>query len=133
MKLYLAGPMTGYKDLNFPLFHAETARLRALGYEVVNPAEINGDSGARWEDCMRQDIAQLVTCDGVACLPMWTTSRGARLEVHIGTTLAMSVRMASELVEGPAPRVLRCLDADACKAGQVPCPHLHLCCARAAL
>lgn len=28
---------------------------------------------------------------------------------------------------------LRCLDADACKVGQVECPHFHLCCAGAAL
>lgn len=101
MKLYLAGPMTGYKDLNHPLFHAETARLRALGYTVINPAEINGDQDAKWEDCMRQDIAQLVTCDGMALLPMWTTSKGARLEVHIGTQLGLSIKMASELQQRP--------------------------------
>ncbi len=39
-KLYLSGPMSGIKDNNFPVFHAEAARLRALGYTVVSPAEI---------------------------------------------------------------------------------------------
>lgn len=29
--------------------------------------------------------------------------------------------------------VLRCLDGNACKAGQAECPHFHLCCAGAAL
>ena len=29
--------------------------------------------------------------------------------------------------------MLRCLDSDACKAGQVECPHFHLCCAGAGL
>lgn len=33
----------------------------------------------------------------------------------------------------PAESVLRCLDSDACKAGQAECPHYHLCCAGAAL
>lgn len=33
----------------------------------------------------------------------------------------------------PAKSVLRCLDSDACKAGQAECPHYHLCCAGAAL
>jgi hypothetical protein len=39
-KIYLSGPMTGLPDLNFPAFHAEAARLRALGYDVINPAEL---------------------------------------------------------------------------------------------
>lgn len=97
MKIYLAGPMTGYKDLNFPLFHSEAARLRAMGYEVVNPAEINSDQSATWTDCMRQDIAELVKCQGVAMLPGWTTSKGARLEVQIASNLEMPTKMASEL------------------------------------
>ena len=59
---YLAGPITGLPDLNYPVFHAEAARLRALGYEVVNPAEINVGATDGWSACMRRDIAQLVTC-----------------------------------------------------------------------
>lgn len=98
MKIYLAGPMTGYKDLNFPLFHSEAARLRKAGYEVVNPAEINVGQSADWSDCMRLDIAELVKCQGVAMLPGWTTSRGARLEVQIASTLGMPTKMASELL-----------------------------------
>lgn len=46
MKIYLAGPMTGIKDLNFPRFHGEAARLRALGHQVINPAELNADTTA---------------------------------------------------------------------------------------
>lgn len=41
MRLYLAGPMSGIKDFNAPLFHAEAKRLRDIGHDVVNPAEIN--------------------------------------------------------------------------------------------
>lgn len=91
MKIYVCGPMTGHKDLNFPLFNAVTAQLRAEGFEVVNPVEINGDPAAVWSDCMKKDIAQLVTCDAVAVLPGWTTSKGARLEVHIAVTLGLTV------------------------------------------
>ena len=38
-RIYLSGPMSGLPELNFPAFHAEAARLRALGFEVVNPAD----------------------------------------------------------------------------------------------
>ena len=91
MKLYLAGPMTGIAELNFPLFHSEAARLRSLGHEVINPAEINADPAIEWSVCMRADIAQLVTCDGIAMLPGWSKSRGASLELYIAESLGMHV------------------------------------------
>jgi hypothetical protein len=90
-KIYIAGPMSGLPGLNFAAFHAEAARLRAQGLQVVNPAEINPDIGAKWEDCMRADIAQLVTCDGIHLLGGWEKSRGATLEHHIASALGMAV------------------------------------------
>lgn len=97
MKLYLAGPMSGIPDLNFPLFHSEAARLRAIGFEIINPAEINLDPHANWGDCMRADIPQLLTCEGIAMLPNWHNSKGARLEWHIAVSLDMRVFMADNL------------------------------------
>lgn len=96
--VYLAGPMTGIADLNFPLFHATAAALRDMGLTVINPAEINADPKAEWSACMRADIAELVTkCDGIVMLPGWEKSRGASLEHHIATALGMPVHMAAEL------------------------------------
>ena len=91
VRTYLAGPMTGLPNLNFPLFHAEAARLRQEGHQVINPAEINTDPAMAWETCMRADIAQLVTCQAIALLPGWQKSRGATLEHHIATQLGMQV------------------------------------------
>lgn len=112
-RLYLAGPMTGIADLNFSLFHAEAARLRALGYEVINPAEINcgtppgpdaayAERRAWWIKCMKVDITQLMTCDGVALLPNWKASKGAVIEVQLADDLEMFV-IDSRLCE-PAAR-----------------------------
>jgi hypothetical protein len=98
MKLYLAGPMSGYAELNFPAFHAETARLRALGFQIVNPAEINADPSAGWLECMRADIKQLVDCDGVALLPRWNESRGASIEQTLARDLGLRVFVASHLI-----------------------------------
>lgn len=102
-RIYLAGPMTGYPELNFPLFHSETARLRALGLDVVNPAEINADQAAEWSACMRADIAQLVTCDAVALLPGWRDSRGATLERDIAHRLGMHIDLAVNYVAAVEP------------------------------
>lgn len=97
-RIYLAGPMTGLPDLNWPAFHAAAAALRAAGHDVVNPAEINTDPTAPWEVCMRADIAQLVTCDALALLPGWLNSRGATLERHIAHCLGMRIFMVADLI-----------------------------------
>lgn len=97
-RIYLAGPMTGLPDLNFPAFHAAAARMRAQGLDVVNPAEINADPTTGWVECMRADIAELVKCDGIALLPGWSASRGATLEHHIASALGMLVIEISETV-----------------------------------
>lgn len=92
MKVYIAGPMTGLPELNFPAFHAAAATLRAMGHEVINPAELNPDPTAEWLDCMRRDIAALVTCDAVALLPGHDDSRGALIENRLATGLGFLVQ-----------------------------------------
>ena len=99
MKLYLAGPMTGYDRLNYPLFHAEAARLRTFGFDVVNPAEINVDPSKSWCECMRADLRELVGCDAIAMLPGWEKSRGATLEHHVTISIGVPVFIAADLIE----------------------------------
>ena len=93
--------MTGIEHLNFPAFYGAAAKLRALGHHVENPAEINADPAAKWEDCLRLDIARLVTCHAIYLLHGWEKSRGAKLELHIATALNMAV-----LQEWPLPGVI---------------------------
>ena len=93
LSIYIAGPMTGLAELNFPAFHAEAARLRALGHEVINPAEINPDQHMTWLQCMRTDIAALVFCDAIQLLPGWQNSKGATLEHHIAERLGLQIFM----------------------------------------
>lgn len=90
MRIYIAGPMTNLPELNFPAFHREAARLRADGHDAVNPAELNPD-GASWGDCMRRDIAELVTCDAIQLLPGWRQSKGATLEHDIAVRIGLVV------------------------------------------
>lgn len=89
--------MTGKPLLNFPAFNAEADRLRALGYDVVNPAEINPDHSVPWATCMRDDIAQLVRCDGIVLLPGYESSRGACLELTIARALGLNVTYAGQI------------------------------------
>lgn len=98
MKLYVAGPMSGYPEMNFPAFHAEAARLRGMGFQIVNPAEINADPTAGWLECMRADIRELVTCDGIALLPGWEQSRGATVEHTLARGLGLRIYQARHLI-----------------------------------
>jgi hypothetical protein len=97
-RIYICGAMTGRPDLNKPAFHAAARQLRAAGFDAVNPAEICPDAAAHWAECMRKDIAQLVTCDAIALLPDSEESRGAKLERQIATALGMPVIPLAEFV-----------------------------------
>lgn len=98
VRVYLAGPMIGLPELNFPAFRAAAAKLRAQGLHVINPAELVPGPNTPWAQCMREDIAELVRCDWIAVLPGWENSRGAKLEHHIATTLGMPVLQLPESI-----------------------------------
>lgn len=89
--IYISGPMTGMPALNFPAFNRAAAALRAEGYTVVNPAELDAqDIGPlTWEGYMRRDIRALMDCTHIYFLPGWQKSRGAMLEAHIADALGM--------------------------------------------
>ena len=99
-RIYLAGPMTGLPDFNYPAFNAEAARLRALGYQVENPAENTAPPCGKWEQYMRTAIRQMLTCSMVALLPGWDQSRGATLECSLALELGLQVTPASTISSG---------------------------------
>lgn len=96
-RVYIAGPMTGLPDFNYPAFHAAAAELRARGLEVLNPAENIGSADNTWNYWMRLALAQLIQCDEIVLLPGWAASRGAQLERQIAEALEMPI------TELPAP------------------------------
>ncbi len=87
------------------VFNAEAARLRAMGLDVVYPAELNWQPGATWNQCMRNDIAALMTCDTLALLSGWELSDGANLELHIAHRVGLRIVNASEIVNCQAEEI----------------------------
>lgn len=96
MKLYIAGPMSGLPDFNYPAFFAAEEQLKAAGYEAENPArnELPAERADEpmWRTFMRMSLVQISRVDGLALLPGWGDSKGARLEQEIGLKLGLHVR-----------------------------------------
>lgn len=100
-RVYLSGPMTGYKDHNFPAFNIEAQRLRNLGYKVTNPVEVNPDMGSSWQECLRNDVSALAGCDSLVLMPGWQESEGAMLELQVAFRLGLQIRLCEEIQHGP--------------------------------
>lgn len=88
-KIYLSGPMTGFKDYNYPMFNDAAKKLRAEGYEVVNPAEFPKQKS--WDDYMKYALGKIPECDTIVMLPGSIRSRGAKRELCEAEMLCMSV------------------------------------------
>jgi len=113
MKIYIAGPMRGYPEFNYPTFHAAAAKLRAEGHEVFSPAErdierhgtdiskgnVTGDEsiaarqhGFNLRDALGDELAWICAhADCVALLPGWERSKGACAERATGVALALKI------------------------------------------
>lgn len=94
MKIYIAGPMTGIPEHNFPAFNEAATLIRALGHEIINPAEMDGpdfdhNNPAPWQAYLKRDLVLLVNCDAIYLLPGWDSSRGAGLEYQVAITLGL--------------------------------------------
>lgn len=92
MTAYLAGPMTGLPDFNYPAFHTAASRLRAAGMTVISPAEIYGADTTRSRAYyIREGIRALLDCDEIVLLPGWKRSDGARLEHEIARQTGLRI------------------------------------------
>ncbi len=113
MKIYLAGPMRGIPEFNFPAFTAAAAKLRAKGHFVFNPAEkdnekhgtdiskgnVTGDEtiaakdhGFNLRDAFAVDLTFICQeAEGIALLPGWENSKGATAEHATAVALGLEV------------------------------------------
>jgi nucleoside 2-deoxyribosyltransferase len=83
-RIYLAGPMTGYKDFNHEAFEKATKFLRALGYLVVSPHEhcdpILEEDELSYARVLARDMVLLAECKTILFLPNSQDSKGANVE-----------------------------------------------------
>lgn len=87
---YLSGPMTGYKEYNFPYFENVTKIFRGTGIKLESPHEnpLPKDwekltKAELWLDMMVKAVDQMSRCQGIILLKGWPQSSGARRELKI--------------------------------------------------
>jgi nucleoside 2-deoxyribosyltransferase len=125
-RIYLAGPMQGYPQFNFPRFNAVTKALRQGGHEVFNPAEkdierhdgvdISADNptgnleaskvqhGFSLRRALAEDLHYICAeANTIVMLPGWEKSNGAQAEHRTAVALQSEgmeiVYIADELCE----------------------------------
>lgn len=99
-KIYIAGPMTGYKEFNFPAFFKAEENLILDGWDVVwNPANKSSEeavlehssfgegdgvalvsSGWDFREAYKWDTDKVIAADAIFMLRGWEASPGARGE-----------------------------------------------------
>ena len=89
MKIYIAGPMTGYPDFNYPAFTHAGEVLTAKGWDVLNPVDSekeNTDAAYQskpWSWYLRSALKMVTDAEAICLLPGWEESSGARLEAYV--------------------------------------------------
>lgn len=105
-KIYIAGPMTGYPEFNFPAFFTAQYTLEKLGWTVFNPANKDAEAGvvngAGWaegddqklmasgwdfKDAFLWDVTKVIEGDGIYMLSGWEKSSGACAEHAVAVAI----------------------------------------------
>jgi hypothetical protein len=103
MKIYIAGPMSGHENWNFPAFFEAEEQLKALGHTVINPAHNDGETieealksagnperpNNSWAYYMRRDLPSVMAVEAICVLPGWQNSKGATLEVQVAEAIGL--------------------------------------------
>lgn len=103
MRIYISGSITDGGTLppedvasRIEGFHEAEDLLTDAGLDTLNPARHGTDPSKTWLDYMRLAICDIAQADGVATLPNWEKSRGARVEVELARGLGIPVGSLSD-------------------------------------
>jgi len=104
-RIYIAGPMRGYKNYNFDAFDKAKAYLTNLGYLVISPADLDRfyegwenyppenffPSEEQAANFIKRDIDAIFTCDAIYVLDGWENSKGSAVEIALAKFLNLEI------------------------------------------
>ena len=99
--IYIAGPMAGIPELNFPAFYAAEKKLIDDGWDVVNPARFGSEFGPAPEGkmldaCCEAERAAIQHLDAIALLSGWQLSKGSKRELLVALERGLEVLIQGE-------------------------------------
>ena len=99
-RIYIAGPMSGLPNNGYDAFNRKAAQLRAAGWEVVNPAEMDLDEGLSptreftrqdYMQAARRDLRAIQTVNALYMLDGYEASPGANWEWAYAKELGLTI------------------------------------------
>lgn len=113
LSTYIAGPMRGYEQSNFPAFFAAEEALADLGYNVFNPARNDVNHGFDPRDpksrdmsefsmneAMTWDLEKVLESDFVVLLEGWESSVGVAAEVAAARACGIPTITIADFING---------------------------------
>ena len=115
---YIAGPMTGYDEFNFPAFRDAAAllRLEFPAWNIISPAEMDSSFGLHPEHegmekvsgadaqttnevrsfYMRRDLPIVAACQAIVLLDGWSKSAGVVHELAVARACFLDIYRLSD-------------------------------------
>lgn len=125
-KVYVAGPMRGIAEFNFPAFGRAAGKLEANGWLVFSPADhdieggfdtvgMTGNEdlerlGFDLREALKWDLDRVMESDVVALLPGYENSTGAGAEIALAKALGIPTAPIDELTAKQPPSVIETLN-----------------------
>lgn len=85
MKIYIAGPMTGLPELNFPAFFEAEKQIIRAGHTPINPAR--NPPNLEYEEYVEIALILVRASNAITLLSGWEKSPGANVEYYYAKSL----------------------------------------------
>lgn len=98
--IYIAGPMSGLPEYNYPAFMAAAVMLAETHPDalIVNPAEnFERETGLPYPTYIRRSFEQVLSATHLYVLAGWENSQGARAEIAMAGLLDLPILFQNSL------------------------------------